>query len=237
MTIVNDQDAIDKLNKTVDEELAIALNTLGDKQLNQINELIQMKNSGKLKFKYFSNINSRGMQNSDDACDCSTIFLNKDYIDTGVVSTLIHEFEHLKHELLLGEEFFNDNPEIDKLTSIFGDFYFGGSNNQIKNPRFNEALYVGSAFLFYTEFRAFKEQVDAINAGVKDTVRPERSVADIIETIANDYFINRGIQVNSEYAIYLAELSYSLTPKEFLLSIYGNKRLKNYFEALQEVRS
>lgn len=237
MTIVNDQDAIDKLNKTVDEELAIALNTLGDKQLNQINELIQMKNSGKLKFKHFSNINSRGMQNSDDACDCSTIFLNKDYIDTGVVSTLIHEFEHLKHELLLGEEFFNDNPEIDKLTSIFGDFYFGGSNNQIKNPRFNEALYVGSAFLFYTEFRAFKEQVDAINAGIKDTVRPERSVADIIETIANDYFVKRGIQVNSEYAIYLAELSYSLTPKEFLLSIYGNKRLKNYFEALQEVHS
>lgn len=43
--------------------------------------------------------------------------------------------------------------------------------------------------------------------------------------------------MNSEYAIYLAELSYSLTPKEFLLSIYGNKRLKNYFEALQEVRS
>lgn len=237
MTIVNDQDAIDKLNKTVDEELAIALNTLGDKQLNQINELIQMRKSGALKFKYFSNINSRGMQNSDDACDCSTIFLNKDYIDTGVVSTLIHEFEHLKHELLLGEEFFKDNPEIDKLTGIFGDFYFGGNNNQKTNQNFYEALYVGSAFLFYTEFRAFKEQVDAINAGVKDTVRPERSVADIIETIANDYFINRGILVNSEYAIYLAELSYSLTPKEFLLSIYGNKRLKNYFKALQEVRS
>lgn len=235
MTLVADNDEISRLSAKVNKELNISLLSLDDtsKTKKHLIELIQMRNSGKLYLKFLSGVDSRGIQQSNENCECSTIFISSDYIDNGVVSTLIHEFEHLKHELLLGKDFFRENPEIDELTNIFGEFYFGGNNDLKETPSFSEALYLGSAFLFYTEFRAFSEQVDAIKAGVKDTIRPERNVVDIIETVSNDYLIKHGIQVDSDYVLYLAKLSSSLNPKEFLLEVHKNRELESYFQNLQ----
>ncbi len=236
MTVVTDNDEIRRLNTKVNQELNTTFLSLDDKSKTRqdLIELIKMRKSGRLSLKFFSGVDSRGIMQSSEDCDCSTIFISTDYIDTGVVTTLVHEFEHLKHELLLGKGFFKENPQIDELTNVFGEFYFGGNNDLKGAPSFSEALYLGSAFLFYTEFRALSEQVDAIKVGVKDTIRPERNVVDIIERVSNDYLIKHGIQVDSDYAIALAKLSSSsLSPKEFFLEVYNNRELKSHFQNLQ----
>ncbi len=200
----------------------------------RLNEIASLKNSGDVNITFFKGGNSRGMHNGGNDCDCSTIYLNVDYFDTGPISTLVHEFEHAKHHMLLGYKFFAHNPGIDELTDMFGAYYYGGDESIKNNPKFLDALYVGSAFLFYTEYKSFRAQVDAINDGVKDTVRPERTAEEIVETVANDYLINYGIGVDADYVVALAQLAETATPKDFILTVAHNQQFKAYFKSLQK---
>lgn len=235
LNIIKDKKELNKLYSKLNHEISSAAVSIDPSSVTneRLNNFLNLYNQGKVEINFISDKGSRGKQASDDSCNCSVIYLSSDYIDSGVVSTLIHEFEHVRHELLLGNRFFKNNPELDKLTDIFGEYYYGNDQSTKLLPNFEKALYVGSAFLFYTEYKAFSAQVESINDGVKDNIRPERSENDVIETVANNYFIDHKIGIDSNYAIALANIAKSSNPKEFLLKISKDKNLYNYFISLQ----
>lgn len=198
-----------------------------------LQEFLKLYNEGKIKIAFITNSTSRGLQTEDDY-SCPTIYLNSDFVDSGIISTLVHEFEHAKHNLLFGKDYWKNNPKLSELAGIFGSFYYENNLNVKKLPKFRKALYFGSAFKFYTEYKAFMKQIDAINEGVKDNVRPERNVNEVIETVANDYLINHGIVVDQDYVLVLAKIADNYSnPEEFLIKILGSDELNKYFQSLQ----
>ena len=235
MSVITDEQRIYDYDQNISAQLLAAKNQAQQhpKLFSHLEEIVDYINRSELDIVYVEGANFRGAQTSDEACGCYQIYLNVDYFDAGPISTLVHEFEHAKHEIILGDQFFKDHPELDELTNIFGGYYYGNEESLKQHPKFKEAMFVGSAFMFYTEYHAFKMQLEARMNGIKDTIRPEKDIVEVMETIANEYFINHGINIDVDYVLDLANKADTMSPSEFFLSVHQDSGMKNKFYQLQ----
>jgi len=176
---------------------------------------------------------NRGSQYSDDGCGCSIINISSEYIESGAISTLIHEFQHVKQELLVNE-LIKSNKDLDLYTDIFGEFYYQKNKSLASHAKFKDALYVGAALLFYMEYDAFKIQKDAIVKGVKDKIRTERDNDDILETVANEYFINHDINVNIPLLRHWQQMADRMDITAFVTIALNDKSARDYLFKIQK---